>query len=116
MGRTPVRPFYFARRLESTPEWRRREPCCAELRCRTAGPPNQGRIARRLQSGNQTEARCASALPFFSSHQEQSNGGDQNRTRQFRREPAYVFLALPVCASYMTGVELPVMGGVTPTG
>jgi hypothetical protein len=55
-------------------------------------------------------------LPFFSSHQEQSNGGDQNRTRQFRREPAYVFLALPVCASYMTGVELPVMGGVTPTG
>ena len=30
--------------------------------------------------------------------------------------PAYVFLASPVCASYVTGVVLPVMGGVTPTG
>jgi NAD(P)-dependent dehydrogenase (short-subunit alcohol dehydrogenase family) len=27
--------------------------------------------------------------------------------------PAYVFLASPVCASYITGVILPVMGGVT---
>lgn len=27
--------------------------------------------------------------------------------------PAYVFLASPVCASYITGVVLPVMGGVT---
>jgi len=30
--------------------------------------------------------------------------------------PAYVFLASPVCASYVTGVVLPVMGGVTPAG
>ena len=28
--------------------------------------------------------------------------------------PAYVFLASPVCASFITGVVLPVMGGVTP--
>lgn len=27
--------------------------------------------------------------------------------------PAYVFLAAPVCASYITGIVLPVMGGVT---
>lgn len=27
--------------------------------------------------------------------------------------PAYVFLASPVCASYITGIVLPVMGGVT---
>jgi NAD(P)-dependent dehydrogenase (short-subunit alcohol dehydrogenase family) len=27
--------------------------------------------------------------------------------------PAYVFLASPVCSSYITGVVLPVMGGVT---
>lgn len=30
--------------------------------------------------------------------------------------PAYVFLASPACASYITGVILPVMGGVTPNG
>lgn len=28
--------------------------------------------------------------------------------------PAYVFLASPVCASFITGIVLPVMGGVTP--
>jgi NAD(P)-dependent dehydrogenase (short-subunit alcohol dehydrogenase family) len=27
--------------------------------------------------------------------------------------PAYVFLAAPSCASYITGIVLPVMGGVT---
>jgi NAD(P)-dependent dehydrogenase (short-subunit alcohol dehydrogenase family) len=27
--------------------------------------------------------------------------------------PAYVFLASPVCSSFITGVVLPVMGGVT---
>jgi len=27
--------------------------------------------------------------------------------------PAYVFLASPVCAGYITGIVLPVMGGVT---
>ena len=26
--------------------------------------------------------------------------------------PAYVFLASPVCSSYITGIVLPVMGGV----
>lgn len=25
--------------------------------------------------------------------------------------PAYVFLAAPACASYITGIELPIMGG-----
>ena len=30
--------------------------------------------------------------------------------------PAYVFLASPVCSSYVTGIVLPVMGGVTPQG
>jgi NAD(P)-dependent dehydrogenase (short-subunit alcohol dehydrogenase family) len=27
--------------------------------------------------------------------------------------PAYVFLASPVCSAYITGIVLPVMGGVT---
>ena len=27
--------------------------------------------------------------------------------------PAYVFLASPVCSGYITGIVLPVMGGVT---
>lgn len=27
--------------------------------------------------------------------------------------PAYVFLASPVCASYITGIVLPVLGDVT---
>jgi NAD(P)-dependent dehydrogenase (short-subunit alcohol dehydrogenase family) len=26
--------------------------------------------------------------------------------------PAYVFLAAPCCSSYITGIELPIMGGV----
>ena len=29
--------------------------------------------------------------------------------------PAFVFLAAPVCSSYITGIELPIMGG-TPGG
>jgi hypothetical protein len=28
-----------------------------------------------------------------------------------RISPAYVFLAAPACASYITGVVLPIMGG-----
>jgi len=27
--------------------------------------------------------------------------------------PAFVFLAAPACSGYITGIELPVMGGVT---
>jgi NAD(P)-dependent dehydrogenase (short-subunit alcohol dehydrogenase family) len=30
--------------------------------------------------------------------------------------PAFVFLAAPACSSYITGIELPVMGGVVPGG
>jgi NAD(P)-dependent dehydrogenase (short-subunit alcohol dehydrogenase family) len=30
--------------------------------------------------------------------------------------PAYVFLASPVCSSYITGIELPIMGGVRGSG
>jgi NAD(P)-dependent dehydrogenase (short-subunit alcohol dehydrogenase family) len=30
--------------------------------------------------------------------------------------PAYVFLAAPSCSSYITGIELPIMGGVVPGG
>lgn len=30
--------------------------------------------------------------------------------------PAYVFLAAPVCSSYITGIELPIMGGVHGSG
>jgi NAD(P)-dependent dehydrogenase (short-subunit alcohol dehydrogenase family) len=29
--------------------------------------------------------------------------------------PAFVFLASPICSSYITGIELPIMGG-TPGG
>jgi NAD(P)-dependent dehydrogenase (short-subunit alcohol dehydrogenase family) len=34
------------------------------------------------------------------------------RYRRSEIAPAYVFLAAPVCASYITGIVLPVMGGV----
>jgi NAD(P)-dependent dehydrogenase (short-subunit alcohol dehydrogenase family) len=30
--------------------------------------------------------------------------------------PAYVFLAAPCCSSYITGIELPIMGGVHGSG
>ena len=30
--------------------------------------------------------------------------------------PAYVFLAAPCCSSYITGIELPIMGGVRGSG
>ncbi|CAN5135144.1 hypothetical protein BH20GEM2_BH20GEM2_20090 [soil metagenome] len=43
-------------------------------------------------------------------------GSDTDMGRPAQPEelsPAYVFLASPVCSSYITGVVLPVMGGVT---
>lgn len=41
-------------------------------------------------------------------------GTDMKRPAQPEElSPAYVFLASPVCASYITGIVLPVMGGVT---
>jgi NAD(P)-dependent dehydrogenase (short-subunit alcohol dehydrogenase family) len=45
-----------------------------------------------------------------------SFGGSTDMKRPAQPEeisPAYVFLASPVCASFITGVVLPVMGGVT---
>lgn len=42
------------------------------------------------------------------------SGTDMKRPAQPEEvSPAYVFLASPVCSSYITGVVLPVMGGVT---
>jgi NAD(P)-dependent dehydrogenase (short-subunit alcohol dehydrogenase family) len=48
--------------------------------------------------------------------QVQQFGGSTDMKRPAQPEelsPAYVFLASPVCAGYITGVVLPVMGGVT---
>ncbi|MDB5976938.1 MAG: short-chain dehydrogenase [Nevskia sp.] len=42
------------------------------------------------------------------------HGTDMKRPAQPEEiSPAYVFLAAPVCSSYLTGVILPIMGGVT---
>jgi NAD(P)-dependent dehydrogenase (short-subunit alcohol dehydrogenase family) len=44
-------------------------------------------------------------------------GGSTDMKRPAQPEevsPAYVFLASPACAGYITGIVLPVMGGVTP--
>jgi NAD(P)-dependent dehydrogenase (short-subunit alcohol dehydrogenase family) len=42
------------------------------------------------------------------------SGTDMKRAAQPEEvSPAYVFLASPVCAGFITGVILPVMGGVT---
>jgi NAD(P)-dependent dehydrogenase (short-subunit alcohol dehydrogenase family) len=42
------------------------------------------------------------------------SGTDMKRPAQPEElAPAYVFLASPVCSSYVTGVVLPIMGGVT---
>ena len=40
---------------------------------------------------------------------------DQQAVRDFfaQEKPAYVFLAAPVCSSYITGEVLPVLGGET---
>ncbi len=52
--------------------------------------------------------RPAEALKSFGS------GTDMKRPAQPEEvSPAYVFLAAPVCASFITGIVLPVMGGVT---
>lgn len=48
--------------------------------------------------------------------QVQQFGGSTDMKRPAQPEelsPAYVFLASPICAGYITGVVLPVMGGVT---
>jgi NAD(P)-dependent dehydrogenase (short-subunit alcohol dehydrogenase family) len=46
-------------------------------------------------------------------------GGQSQMKRPAQPEeiaPAYVFLAAPSCSSYITGIELPIMGGVVPGG
>lgn len=46
-------------------------------------------------------------------------GGKSQMKRPAQPEeiaPAYVFLAAPSCSSYITGIELPIMGGVLPGG
>jgi len=55
--------------------------------------------------------RSAQEVKSFGAH-----SGMKRPAQPEEISPAYVFLASPVCASYVTGVVLPVMGGVTPTG
>jgi NAD(P)-dependent dehydrogenase (short-subunit alcohol dehydrogenase family) len=55
--------------------------------------------------------RSAEEVKSFGAH-----SGMKRPAQPEEISPAYVFLASPVCASYVTGVVLPVMGGVTPTG
>ena len=46
-------------------------------------------------------------------------GGQSQMKRPAQPEeiaPAYVFLAAPSCSSYITGIDLPIMGGVVPGG
>ncbi|MBX5460848.1 MAG: SDR family oxidoreductase [Steroidobacteraceae bacterium] len=55
--------------------------------------------------------RPADKVPEFGS------GTDMKRPAQPEEiAPAYVFLAAPACSSYITGIELPVMGGVHGSG
>jgi NAD(P)-dependent dehydrogenase (short-subunit alcohol dehydrogenase family) len=55
--------------------------------------------------------RSESEVPQFGS------GTDMKRPAQPEEiAPAYVFLAAPCCSSYITGIELPIMGGVHGSG
>ncbi|MGI4848461.1 MAG: SDR family oxidoreductase [Janthinobacterium lividum] len=53
--------------------------------------------------------RAAEEVAKFGAHTDMKRPGQPEEVA-----PAYVFLAAPVCSSFITGVVLPVMGGVTP--
>jgi NAD(P)-dependent dehydrogenase (short-subunit alcohol dehydrogenase family) len=45
-----------------------------------------------------------------------ADGGMKRPAQPEEISPAYVFLAAPVCSSYMTGSVLPLFGGAAPGG